>query len=101
MLWTETQRGNTHCGWHLLCGAYNTISANEKNYADFDDAQVPVDADIQAPELMQALFDLGSQLLLCMLPLVWEGRGPALATEQQEEAVVFAPKVGEGAAGLT
>ena len=43
---------------------------------------VPVDADIQAPELLRQLFSLGTRLLVERLPQVWSGEATALARPQ-------------------
>ena len=45
-------------------------------------ASVPVDADIQAPELLGQLFSLGTRLLVERLPQVWSGEAAALAIPQ-------------------
>jgi hypothetical protein len=41
-----------------------------------------VDPDIQAPELLESLFGLGTKLLLARLPDVFAGRGPQMAVPQ-------------------
>ena len=45
-------------------------------------ASVPMDADIQAPELLRQLFSLGTRLLIERLPQVWSGEAAALAIPQ-------------------
>lgn len=37
--------------------------------------QVPVDPNVQTPELLSDLFRMGTDLLVRSLPIVWEGRG--------------------------
>lgn len=44
--------------------------------------QVVPDPDIQAPELLQQLFDLGAAALLRALPDVWAGQGTTKAQPQ-------------------
>lgn len=48
--------------------------------------RVPVDDEVQAPQLLADLFRRGTELLLTRLPDVWSGRAAELATPQ----VVFA-----------
>lgn len=52
-----------------------------------------MDADIQAPELLQELFLQGSSLLLGSLPDVFQGRGPQMATPQDAQQATPAAKV--------
>lgn len=47
----------------------------------------------QAPELGEALFRLGTELLLGALPDVWAGRGPELARPQASGVTTQAPKL--------
>jgi hypothetical protein len=60
--------------------------------------QVPVDPDIQAPDLLALLFKRGAALLLDHLPCVWAGTAAPVA--QEEAGATHAPKVG-GLCGLT
>eukprot|EP00798_Chlamydomonas_sp_ICE-L_P030780 gene30780-35819_t len=52
-----------------------------------------VDADVQQPELLAQLFELGADLLLSKLPEVFEGKGEELATPQDESQVLHAAKL--------
>ena len=47
-------------------------------------AQQPfaVDGSVQAPELLHTLFDIGTDLLLKQLPIVWEGQARDQANPQ-------------------
>lgn len=56
-------------------------------------AQVAVDPEIQAPELLAQLFERGADALLRELPDVWAGRGGARAQPQDEAATTHAAKV--------
>lgn len=53
---------------------------------------MPIDPNIQAPELLLALFKQGAALLLASLPAVLEG-GERVAWAQEEGAATHAPKV--------
>ncbi|GLC55992.1 hypothetical protein PLESTB_001052700 [Pleodorina starrii] len=56
--------------------------------------KVPIDPDIQAPELMVHMFRLGSQMLLRQLPGLLSGAVTAAdAAVQDDAAVSYAPKV--------
>ena len=44
--------------------------------------RVQVDPSIQAPQLLQQLFDQGTEILLENLPEVWSGRGAEMARPQ-------------------
>ncbi len=44
--------------------------------------KVPVDPDIQAPQLLEQLFELGTDLLVANLDGVWAGLGPLAAQPQ-------------------
>jgi methionyl-tRNA formyltransferase len=52
-----------------------------------------VDPDIQAPELLNQLFELGTDLLVGSLEAVWAGRGPATAQPQDEAGATHAAKL--------
>jgi hypothetical protein len=56
--------------------------------------RLPVDPDLQAPELLGRLFSLGTALLLSRLDDVWAGRGQQLAVPQDEALATHAAKVG-------
>ncbi|GIL58280.1 hypothetical protein Vafri_13359 [Volvox africanus] len=55
--------------------------------------RVAVDPNVTAPELLQQLFCLGSQLLVEKLPDVFAGRGTQMAISQDETQVVHAAKL--------
>ncbi|GFR44726.1 hypothetical protein Agub_g6052 [Astrephomene gubernaculifera] len=55
--------------------------------------RVPVDPDVQAPELLSHLFQQGTRLLLRELPEVLAGRGRQRAVEQDESQVLHANKL--------
>lgn len=55
---------------------------------------------MQAPELTQCLFELGTSLLLGVLPDVWAGKGPSLAAPQDGAAATPAPKLSSEDAAL-
>ena len=54
---------------------------------------VAVDGEVQAPQLLEGLFEAGTQLLLQHLPDVWAGRGAAMAVPQDDGAASHAAKV--------
>lgn len=56
--------------------------------------QITVDPDIQAPDLLQHLFDLGATLLLDSLPAVFQGKGLEVSHPQDEQHISHAAKVG-------
>ncbi len=58
--------------------------------------QVPLDPEVQYPELLEQLFRRGVALLLSRLPDVLAGRGPELATPQDPQQVTHAAKVTAG-----
>ena len=55
--------------------------------------EVEIDPEIQAPELLAQLFDVGARLLLDKLDNVFQGRGGDLAWPQDESQVVHAAKL--------
>lgn len=55
--------------------------------------KVPIPDDVQAPELLHQLFDLGVELLVSNLEVVWAGLGEKAATEQDHAAATHAPKL--------
>lgn len=55
--------------------------------------RVPLDPDVQAPELLEDLFTRGTQLLLRHLEDIWAGGAKAMAWEQDEAAASHAPKM--------
>lgn len=55
---------------------------------------IPLDPNIAAPQLLEHLFQLGTQLLIRKLPDVWADRGPSLAVAQDEAQATHAAKVG-------
>ncbi len=77
-LWVEVQPGlYPWSGWSCLL----TLSA----------LQVPVDTEVQAPELLASLFLRGARLLLRHLPSVWAGT--ARPSPQDDSLATLAPKV--------
>jgi hypothetical protein len=56
--------------------------------------QVAIDPNIQAPELLTALFHEGAQLLIDSLPMLFQGKGMEAATPQDANAATHAAKVG-------
>ena len=56
-------------------------------------AHMQVDPDVQAPELLNQLFELGTDLLVGSLEAVWAGRGPATAQPQDEAGATHAAKL--------
>jgi methionyl-tRNA formyltransferase len=63
--------------------------------------RVTLDGSEQAPELLQALFDLGSDALISSLPLVFSGDALSVATPQDDAAATEASKLSKGEARLT
>ncbi|KAG1663821.1 hypothetical protein FOA52_013386 [Chlamydomonas sp. UWO 241] len=61
---------------------------------------VALDPDIQAPELLALLFQRGTALLVDRLPGVFEGRGPSMASAQDEASVLHAAKLRKEDAAL-
>ncbi|PRW57094.1 pigment defective [Chlorella sorokiniana] len=55
--------------------------------------KLPVDPEIQAPELLQRLFELGTDLLVKNLEVVWAGMGPLVAQPQNDAAATHAAKL--------
>jgi methionyl-tRNA formyltransferase len=52
-----------------------------------------VDPDVQAPELLTQLFELGTDLLVKNLEVVWAGMGDATAQPQDEAGATHAAKL--------
>jgi methionyl-tRNA formyltransferase len=67
----------------LACDA-GPILAQEK---------VQLCGDEQAPQLLRALFELGSKILIENLPVIWSGQAEELASAQRDEDVTYAPKM--------
>ncbi|KAL6780448.1 MTF1 [Auxenochlorella protothecoides x Auxenochlorella symbiontica] len=63
-------------------------------------AAYEIPEDVQAPELTQRLFELGTRLLLDALPDVWAGMGPSLALPQDAATATAAPKLSSADAAL-
>ncbi len=63
--------------------------------------QVAIGPNIQAPELLTALFDQGAQLLLDSLPTLLQGKGMETATPQDAAAATHAAKVSSMHARVT
>ncbi|KAL4452092.1 hypothetical protein ABPG75_007754 [Micractinium tetrahymenae] len=55
--------------------------------------KVPVDPDVQAPQLLEQLFELGTDLLVNNLEVVWAGMGALAAQPQDEAAATHAAKL--------
>lgn len=55
--------------------------------------EMPIDSEIQAPELLDRLFSLGTELLLKNLEVVWAGLGDTTAQPQDSSAATHAPKL--------
>jgi methionyl-tRNA formyltransferase len=55
--------------------------------------KMPIDAEVQAPELLDRLFTLGTELLLTNLEVVWAGMGDKMAQPQDSSAATHAPKL--------
>jgi len=55
--------------------------------------KVPIPDDIQAPELLDQLFDIGTDLLLKNLEGVWAGLTEKAATKQDDASATHAPKL--------
>lgn len=55
--------------------------------------QVPVDLHDTAPDLLDRLFLLGTDVLLECLPSVWDGSAPGLAVAQDASRATHAAKV--------
>lgn len=54
-----------------------------------------LDRDVQAPELLNTLFNLGTDLLLEKLPDVWSGRDKEYTIAQNDDIATHAPKLGK------
>ena len=65
--------------------------------------KLPIDSEGQAPELLDRLFSLGTELLLKNLEVVWAGMGDKVAQPQDSTAATHAPKITreEGALNFT
>jgi len=55
--------------------------------------KMPIDSEVQAPELLTRLFSLGTELLLENLAVVWDGMGDKMAHPQDSSAATHAPKL--------
>ncbi|KAL4857185.1 Methionyl-tRNA formyltransferase [Chlorella vulgaris] len=55
--------------------------------------ELKVDPDVQAPELLTQLFELGTDLLVKNLEVVWAGMGDATAQPQDEAGATHAAKL--------
>ena len=55
--------------------------------------EVHVDPEIQAPELLSHLFEVGAKLLLSKLDVVFQGKGGEVAWPQDEYQAAHAPKL--------
>ena len=55
--------------------------------------KLPIDSDIQSPELLNKLFELGTELILDNLEVVWAGMGPKIAQPQNDSAATHAAKI--------
>ena len=62
--------------------------------------KVPIDPEVQAPQLLEALFEQGTQLLLDNLELVWAGMAPLASQPQDEARATHAPKLAREEAAL-
>jgi methionyl-tRNA formyltransferase len=55
--------------------------------------KMPIDSEVQAPELLDRLFTLGTDLLLKNLEIVWAGMGDTMAQPQDSSNATHAPKL--------
>ena len=55
--------------------------------------RVPVPDDVQAPEFLEQLFDIGTDLLLEQLENVWSSRAAEMAVPQDPSKATHAPKI--------
>ncbi|KAL4540166.1 hypothetical protein Ndes2526A_g03165 [Nannochloris sp. 'desiccata'] len=55
--------------------------------------EIPIDSEVQAPELLDRLFSLGTELLLKNLEVVWAGMGDKMAQTQDSSVATHAPKL--------
>ncbi|KAJ8545913.1 hypothetical protein K7X08_018496 [Anisodus acutangulus] len=55
--------------------------------------RVTIDDQIKAPDLLDLLFDLGSKLLICELPSIFDGSASGRAEEQDDSKATLAPKI--------
>jgi methionyl-tRNA formyltransferase len=62
--------------------------------------RLALDGSEQAPELLQALFDLGSDALIAALPSVFSGDAAATASPQDDSVATGAPKLSKDEARL-